>query len=177
MTDAERLTVVAIQSKGHVDPSPMSYLDYQEYRGGTTAVFAGMTGYALSIIGLSYQGHADRLLVSYVPGNFFAMLGIRPALGRLINPGEGDAPKTGPVVVLGHSYWEKRFGRDPNVIGRTVALDGAAVTVIGVVPEEFHGPYNLVEMDAYAPIGLLDSTPTMLSSPRVPMVMCACWPP
>ena len=82
VTDAERLTVVAVQSKGHTDPSPVSYLDYQEYREGTTAVFAGMTGYALSIIGLSYQGHADRLLVSYVPSNFFAMLGIRPALGR-----------------------------------------------------------------------------------------------
>src|SRR5208337_2169477 len=51
--DAERLTVVAVQSKGHTDPSPVSYLDYQEYREGTTAVFAGMTGYALSIIGLS----------------------------------------------------------------------------------------------------------------------------
>jgi putative ABC transport system permease protein len=157
--DAERLTVVAVQSKGHTDPSPVSYLDYQEYREGTTAVFAGMTGYAMSIIGLSYQGHADRLLVSYVPSNFFAMLGIRPALGRLINPGEGDAPKTGPVVVLGHSYWEKRFGGDPDVIGRTVALDGTAVTVIGVVREEFHGPYNLVEMDAYAPFGLLGFHP------------------
>ena len=156
---AERLTVVAVQSKGQSDPSPVSYLDYQEYRAGTTAVFAGMTGYALSIIGLSYQGHADRLLVSYVPSNFFAMLGIRPALGRLIDPGEGDAPKTGPVVVLGHSYWKRRFGGDPNVIGRTVALDGTAVTVIGVVPEEFHGPYNIVEMDAYAPFGVLGFDP------------------
>ena len=63
------------------------------------------------------------------------------------------------MVVLGHSYWETRFGGDPNVIGRTVALDGTAVTVIGVVPEEFHGPYNLVEMDAYAPFGLLGFHP------------------
>jgi predicted permease len=157
--DAERLTVVAVQSKADSDPSPMSYLDYQEYRGGTTAVFAGVTGYAMSIIGLSYQGHADRLLVSYVPSNFFAMLGIRPELGRLINPGEGDAPKTGPVVVLGNSYWKRRFGGDPNVIGRTVALDGNAVTVIGVVPEEFRGPYSLVEMDAYAPLGVLGFDP------------------
>jgi len=83
------------------------------------------------------------------------MLGIRPAAGRLIVPGEGDAPGTGPVVVLGHSYWKKRFGGDPRVIGSSVSVDGHAVTVVGVVPQEFLGLYNIVEMDAYLPIGML----------------------
>jgi len=157
--DAERLTVVAVQSKTDSDPGVISYLDHLEYRAGSPAVFTGMTGYAMSFTGLGYQGHADRLLVSYVPSNFFAMLGLHAALGRVINSGEGDAPKTGAVVVLGHSYWEKRFGGDPGVIGHTVTLDGNAATVIGVVPEEFHGPYNLVEMDAYAPLGMLGFGP------------------
>ncbi len=125
-----------------------------EYRAGTSGVFTGMTGYDLDIVGLSYQGHADRLIISYVPSNFFSMLGIRPALGRLIEPGEGDAPGTAPVVVLGHTYWENRFGGDPGVIGRTVRFNGAPVSVIGVVPKDFLGPYNVVEMDAYAPIGM-----------------------
>src|SRR5208337_1393127 len=133
--DADRMTVVAVQSKGDSDPEEISYLDYLEYRAHSSAVFTDMTGYALHLTGLGYQGHADRLIMSYVPSNFFSMLGIRPALGRLINPGEGDAPKTGPVVVLGHTYWEKRFGGDPGVIGRTVTLDGTAVTIIGVVPK------------------------------------------
>jgi predicted permease len=153
--DADRLTVVAVQSKADSDPDQVSYPDYLDYRAHSSAVFTGMTGYAISIVGLGYQGHADRLILSYVPSNFFSMLGIRPALGRVIEPGEGDAPKSGPVVVLGHSYWEKRFGGDPNVIGHTASLDGTAVTVIGVVPKEFVGPYNLVEMDGYAPIGMM----------------------
>ena len=153
--DAERLTVVAVQTKADTDPEEISYLDYLEYRAHSSAVFTDMTGYGISITGLSYQGHADRLIISYVPSNFFSMLGIRPGLGRLILPGEGDDPKTGPVVVLGHAYWEKRFGGDPSVIGRTVSLDGAAVTIIGVVPKEFLGPYNILEMDAYAPLGML----------------------
>jgi len=153
--DADRLTVVAVQGKADSDPGEVSYLDYLDYQSHSSAVFTGMTGYVLNIVGIGYRGHADRLLVSYVPSNFFSMLGIRPALGRLINPGEGDAPKTGPVVVLGHSYWERRFGGDPGVIGRTVSLDGAAVTVIGVVPKEFLGLYNLIEMDGYAPVGML----------------------
>ena len=132
--DAGRLTVVAVQTKAGADPDQLSYPDYLDYRAHSSAVFADMTGYALGIVGLGYRGHADRLIVSYVPSNFFTMLGIRPALGRLINPGEGDAPKSGPVIVLGHAYWEKRFAGDPGVIGRPVSLNGRAVTVIGVAP-------------------------------------------
>jgi predicted permease len=86
------------------------------------------------------------------------MLGLHPALGRLIAPGEGDEPKTGPVVVLGHGYWIRRFGGDPGVIGTSVTLDGQMVTVIGVVPAEFMGPYSIVELDAYAPIGMYGVT-------------------
>ncbi len=152
--DADRLAVVAVQSKTDADPDQLSYLDYLDYRAHSSAVFTDMTGYCINIVGLGYRGHADRLIMSYVPSNFFSMLGIRPALGRLIEPGEGDAPGTAPVVVLGHSYWEKRFGGDPGAIGRTVRLNGAAATVIGVVPKEFLGPYSLLEMDAYAPIGM-----------------------
>ncbi len=154
--DADRLTVVAVQYRADADPGQLSYLDYQDYR-KQADVFTDMTFYDLGMAGLGYRGHADRIIVAYVPSNFFTMLGPRPALGRLIAPGEGDAPKTGPVVVLGHGYWVRRFGGDPSVVGTSVTLDGQMVTVIGVVPEEFHGPYNLVELDAYAPIGMYGS--------------------
>jgi putative ABC transport system permease protein len=151
--DADRLAVVAVQFRADADPGQLSYPDYQDYRKQAN-VFTDMTFYDLSPSGLGYRGHADRIIMAYVPSNFFTMLGLHPALGRLIAPGEGDAPKTGPVVVLGHSYWVRRSGGDPGVIGRSVTLDGQSVTVIGVVPQEFKGPYNIVELDAYAPIGL-----------------------
>ena len=152
--DADRLTVVAMQFPTSTDPQQLSYADFQDYR-KQSDVFTDMTFYDLNISGLSYQKHADRLIMAYVPSNFFAMLGLHAAVGRLIVPGEGDEPNTGPVVVLGHSYWVKRFGGDPGVIGRSVTLDGQTVTVIGVVPKEFLGPYNIIELDAYAPIGML----------------------
>jgi len=155
--DADRLTVVAVKFHAHDDPGQLSYLDYQDYR-KQSDVFRDMTFYDLNLGGLGYRGHADRIIMAYVPSNFFTMLGIHPALGRLIAPGEGDEPKTGPVVVLGHSYWVRRFGGDPSVIGRSVTLSGQMVTVIGVVPEEFIGPYNIVELDAYAPIGMYPAT-------------------
>ncbi len=156
--DATRLTVVATQYHADADPGQLSYLDYQDYR-KQADVFTDMTFYDLTLAGLGYRGHADRIVMAYVPSNFFTMLGLRPALGRLIVPGEGDAPKTGAVAVLGHSYWQRRFGGNPGVIGSSITLDGQTVTVIGVVPEEFHGPYNLVELDAYAPIGMFALTP------------------
>src|SRR5208283_1778021 len=74
--DADRLTVVAVQSKADADPEEISYPDYLDYRAHSSAVFTDMTGYGIGIIGLSYGGHADRLIMSYVPSNFFAMLGI-----------------------------------------------------------------------------------------------------
>ncbi len=155
--NAERLAVVAVQYHADDDPDQLSYLDYQDYR-KQNDVFTEMTFYDLHLAGIGYRGRADRVIMAYVPSNFFTMLGLHAALGRLIAPGEGDAPKTAPVVVLGHSYWQRRFGGDPGVIGRSVTLDGQMVTVIGVVPKEFNGPYNLIELDAYAPIGVSGDT-------------------
>jgi len=151
--DGDRLTVVTVQNSIDADPGNISYLDYQDYR-QQSDVFTEMTGYILDLGGLSDRGRADRVILSYVPSNFFSMLGIRPAIGRMIEPGEGDQPKTGPVVVLGYTYWQKRFSGDPNVIGRTVNVSGQPVTVIGVVDKSFTGPYSVVEMDAYLPLGM-----------------------
>jgi hypothetical protein len=134
--DADRLTVVTAQYWADADPSQLSYLDYLDYRKQSDA-FTDMTFYDLTLAGLGYRGHADRIIMAYAPSNFFTMLRLHPALGRLIAPGEGDDPKTVPVLVLGHSYWVKRFGGDPDVIGSSVTLDGQMVTVIGVAPAEF----------------------------------------
>ncbi len=151
--DADRLAVIAVQSSATSDPQQVSYLDFLDYKQQST-VFTDMTAYLIDLVGLSADGHADRLGVAEVPSNFFSMLGIHPAFGRLIVPGEGDQPKTGNVLVLGYSYWQKRFAGDPKIIGRSVSFDGHDVTVIGVVEKQFHGPYSIVEMDAYAPIGM-----------------------
>src|SRR5215831_17529191 len=151
--DADRLTVIAVQTSAGRDPGPVSYLDYLEYREHCDA-FTDMTGFTLGLAGLGADGHADRLVVSYVPGNFFSMLGLHAAAGRLMAPGEGDQPRTGQVVVLGYNYWQKRFGGDTSVIGRSVSVDGHAVTVIGVIQKEFTGAYSIIDMGAYLPIGM-----------------------
>jgi putative ABC transport system permease protein len=151
--NADRLTVVAIQNGRDSDFNQLSYLDFLDYK-QQNDVFTDMTEYTMDLVGLGAQVHAERIIMSYVPSNFFSMLGLRPAMGRLLEPGEGDARGSAPVVILGYSYWQNRFGADPSVIGRSVRLDGQAVTIIGVMEKDFTGPYSIVDMDAYAPIGM-----------------------
>ena len=78
-----------------------------------------------------------------------------PGLGRLILPSEGATFGADPVIVLGRSYWKKRFNGDAAVVGRTVLVNGQPFTVAGVVPEGFYGVYALVEFDAYMPFGMI----------------------
>jgi hypothetical protein len=78
-------------------------------------------------------------------------MGVKPALGRLIQTGEGDVIGANPVLVLSYAYWEAHFHRDPNIVGTTVTLSGRPVTIIGVAPEGFHGVSLLFEMQGYLP--------------------------
>ena len=76
--DTDRLVVVAVKNHADDDPGQLSYLDYRDYR-NQADVFTDMTFYDLAFAGLGSQGHADRILVAFVPSNFFSMLGLRPA--------------------------------------------------------------------------------------------------
>jgi putative ABC transport system permease protein len=76
-----------------------------------------------------------------VSAGFFDALDARPALGRAFAPGEHE-PGHDQVVVLKHSLWERRFGADPNIVGKTLTLNSKTYTVIGVMPEDFRFPFN-----------------------------------
>ncbi len=82
------------------------------------------------------------------------MLGVPPALGRVLQPGEAAAPGTDPVIVLGHAYWRRRFNGDPAVVGKAVLVNGRPFTVAGIVPAWFQGPYTLIEFDGYLPMSM-----------------------
>src|SRR5215510_13680496 len=90
-----------------------------------------------------------------VSAGFFDALGVKPALGRTFLPGE-DEPGRDQVVVLKHSLWERRFGSDPNIVGRTLTLNSITFTVIGVMPADFNFPFNGGEM--WSPLAFEDKT-------------------
>ena len=151
--DASGLYVLAIQHEGNEDLHTVSWLDYVDYRDRSGA-FEDLAAYDINFVGLSADNRPDRVAVSYVTSNFFSMLGVPPAVGRVLQPGEARDPGTDAVVVLGHSYWVKRFNSDPGIVGRRVLVNGAPFTVAGVVPASFTGAYALVEFDGYIPLSM-----------------------
>lgn len=74
-----------------------------------------------------------------VSGNYFDVMGVKPMLGRGFLPEEDRTPNSHPVVVLGHTLWQRRFDADEGIVGRTVYLNGLPFTVVGVMPESFLG--------------------------------------
>ncbi|HEY3380116.1 MAG TPA: ABC transporter permease [Vicinamibacterales bacterium] len=91
---------------------------------------------------------ADGAMVS---ANFFSALQVRPQAGRLLTPGE-DYEGGGMNVVIGHDFWQRRFGLDPGVLGRSVALNGRAFTVVGVLEPGFNGLQPGQASDFYVPM-------------------------
>ncbi|MET0659317.1 MAG: ABC transporter permease, partial [Steroidobacteraceae bacterium] len=94
---------------------------------------------------------AERLQGMVVSGNFFAALGVPPALGRVFS-NEEDQPEADHVMVLSERVWRTRFGSDPNLVGRSLPIDGRSVQVIGVMPAEFEDPLLWGTVDFWRPI-------------------------
>lgn len=154
--DPGQLTVLAFQQgSGSSVQSQFSYPEWQDVRAQTGSVFSDVASYQIGLDGLRLNGRADRILTSYVSGDYFTMLGLRPALGRLILPSEGKTMGGDPVMVLSYEYWQSRFGGDPGMVGREVTMDGHPVTIVGVAPKGFHGTYSLLNIQGYLPLGMI----------------------
>jgi predicted permease len=146
----ERIAVFSAQQKGSTQLlTAFSYPDFLDFR-QQAAPFADVAGYRLALPGLSANKRVDQVLASFITDNYFSALEVQPALGRLIAAAESQ-PGEQPVLVLGYSYWRKRFGGDPRVIGKQVRVNGSPVTIVGVVPKQFHGAIAVTEMDVYLP--------------------------
>jgi putative ABC transport system permease protein len=134
----------------------VSYKDFQDYR-AETSVLSDAIGYVPRIASLSANGGAERITLQLVTDNYFSMLGVQPAAGRLIRPDEGRAPGDAPVLVLSYDYWQSRFGGDPSVVGRSVRLGSQPFTIIGVTSQSFTGTESLLRVSAYVPAWMVDA--------------------
>lgn len=115
-------------------------------------VFSGLAAHRLFSTNLSYQGqtlNGEGMLVS---GSYFPTLGLVPALGRLLGPGDDQTIGESPVVVLSHEYWVSRFGADPSILNKTLIVNGQSMTIVGVSPEGFTGTTMGSQPEIYTPI-------------------------
>jgi predicted permease len=111
--------------------SPFSYPAFREMQAQQTA-FTGLAGSRGVAANLSYKGAAVSGTGLLVSGNYFQLLGVSSAIGRVLGEEDDRMPGAHPVVVLAHAYWRSRFGANPSVLNETLVINGHAMTIVGV---------------------------------------------
>jgi DNA-binding MarR family transcriptional regulator len=130
-----------------------SYPNYRDYRDQNQSL-AGLAAYRFVPISISRSGTNARLWGYEVTGNYFDMLGVQPAAGRLLHADDDVKFGAHPVAVLGYGCWQKRFGGDPGIVGNPVKLNGLEYVVVGVTPPDFFGTELIYTPDIYLPIAM-----------------------
>ncbi len=128
-----------------------SYPEYAALRDGTSS-FAGVIarGHRGALLA-GKDGASQLLLVNVVSTNFFTTLGVAASYGRVFAPGDEDSLARVPVIVLGHAFWQRQFGGNPDIVGRTMPLGGKSVTVLGVLPADFREIEADADRDLWMP--------------------------
>jgi predicted permease len=131
---------------------PNSYPDYRDYR-DHLRLLSGLAVATPNALSVGEEEHAERVWGELVSGNYFAVLGVKPILGRTFSPDEyGDRQGGYPVAVIGESLWNRRFQRDPAVLGRTIRVNRQQLTIVGVVPADFRGCVSGLSFELWAPV-------------------------
>lgn len=116
-------------------------------------VLAGAAAYAPAHFDLAIDGETgapvDGLLVS---GDYFGLLGVRPQLGRAIGPEDDRVPGGHPIAMISDGYWRRQFGADPSVVGRSLAISGTPLTVVGITPRGFFGAEVGTSPEVFVPL-------------------------
>jgi macrolide transport system ATP-binding/permease protein len=133
--------------------SVQHYLDVRERSGNT---FSGVTLWGFETMNLATGGRNERVLGVMASANHFSVLGVNAALGRTFVPAEDTGRGAHPVAVLSWSTWKGAFGGDPQIVGRSIILNGRSYSVIGVAPPEFRGALPLVIPALWVPLSQFD---------------------
>jgi macrolide transport system ATP-binding/permease protein len=141
------------EDRGYADE--FSYPDYVDYR-DQNSVFAGMLAEDMVQVAFGMQNENDVIWGQVVSGNYFDVLRVTPMMGRAFAPEEDKTPGSHPVVVISYSLWQRRLGSDPQIVGKTVELNGRAYNVIGVTPPSFKGSKFALALDFWVPITMVE---------------------
>jgi putative ABC transport system permease protein len=144
--DAERLVVVdTTMRRETIEVRSSSYPDFVDWRDQNTA-FERIAAYSSPSFTLTGGGEPERVDGELVSADYFPLLRARAAFGRTFLPEEDRAPDTHRVALVGHSLWQRRFGGDSAVLGRTIQLNDGNYTVVGIMPEGFRGLSDAAEV-------------------------------
>ncbi|HMD36414.1 MAG TPA: ABC transporter permease [Vicinamibacterales bacterium] len=128
-----------------------SYAMFRDIEKAQT-VFTGVAAHVSFGANLAADNQTENGQGLLVSGSYFPVIGLSPAIGRLLTPDDDKTPGESHVVVLSHAYWQRRFGLDPNLVGKTITVNGQAMTVVGVAARGFDGTTLGVKPLVFAPI-------------------------
>jgi predicted permease len=150
--DAGRFHLVEPRAETGSYPG-VSWLEYGDLRNRLRS-FPELLAFRMAPFTLGDPGRSERIFGLLVSGNYFSVLGMRPALGRFVRPDEATRPGAEPVVVISHDFWQTRFGGASDVVGRTLRVNDRQLTIIGVTPERFQGTVLGLNFDLWVPATL-----------------------
>jgi putative ABC transport system permease protein len=130
------------------------YFSYPMYRDlrDQNSVFSGMLAMFPKQVGIQWKNASSLVNSELVSGNYFSVLGVKPALGRVLLPDDGLAQGASPVAVLSYRYWTQHFASDPSVINQAVLINGNPFTIVGVVQPGFNSVIGGTVPDIFVPI-------------------------
>ena len=151
-------TTANSRANGTPEVDYFSHPLYQELRDRNsvfTGISAGGTEHQIQVDASQSGGTSDEKVVGrMVSGNYFSVLGLHAAAGRLFSESDDTAEDANPVVVLGYGYWRRRFALSPSLIGKDIRLNGYPFTVVGIAPPGFDGDVVGEEMSVYVPLSM-----------------------
>jgi macrolide transport system ATP-binding/permease protein len=151
---SELVAVLTVASKNATQFGnllPLSYPNLEDFR-ARNSVLTDLAGYSPPLpLSLTTEQEPQRVFAQLVTGNYFDVLGIRPAAGRFFSPDEDRTPGTHPVAVIGYGLWQRRYGGRPDAIGLTIALNRRTFTIVGVAPEGFKGVTSMFGPELWLP--------------------------
>jgi hypothetical protein len=131
------ISLTAIYPRG-TDPA-FSYAAYRQFATEGAHLVDAIAASAMDRVAITIDDVPETARHKRVSGNYFSMLGVRPAVGRPLLASDDRLPPAEPVAVISDAYWASRFGRDPSVIGRRVRFNATTFTIVGVAPRGFFG--------------------------------------
>ena len=155
----DRVAELDLTDKGDIT-GPFSYPDAQDLRAQSRDVFSQMSLSMFSVFPRDFGDHVETITAELVNGEYFPLIGLEPALGRLLGPQDDVARGAHPVVVLGYNYWKSAFNGDVNVVGRELRLSGRMYTIVGVAPKKVEGLLPGLAPAVYAPIQMINQLQT-----------------
>src|ERR1044071_3840523 len=150
--DGDRLVFLRQSTRGPGGENiSFSVPEIDDFRAASKTL-GGIAEYSPITFTIVEGGEAARIDVGLITGNYFSVMGLSPVLGRAFGPGD-DGPGAAPVMMLTYDYWQKRFGGDPGIVGRTLRVNGKAVPVVGVLqaapdfPQRMDALMNMVNSE------------------------------